>query len=122
MTRILVIDDDAQIREVLKQSLERVGYETLVAADGKAALKLNHATPVDLIITDIIMPEMEGLETIMEFRRCFPSVRVIAISGGGRIGPFEYLKLAEMLGAQKTIEKPFELRELVRSIQDLQAT
>jgi len=119
MARILVIDDDLQIREMLTQFLKRAEYEVLAAPDGKAALKLLHATPIDLIITDIIMPEKEGLETIMEFRRDFPSLKVIAISGGGKIGANEYLNIAKALGAQRTFSKPFELKELLEAVGEL---
>jgi DNA-binding response OmpR family regulator len=119
MIRILVIDDDINIREMLKECLERAEYEVLVASDGKAALTLHSANPVDLIITDIVMPEKDGLEIIMEFRRRFPAVKVIAISGGGKIGANEYLNIAKVLGATKTFSKPFELRELLAAVREL---
>ena len=119
MIRILVIDDDINIREMLKECLERAEYEVLVASDGKAALKLHSANPVDLIITDIVMPEKDGLEIIMEFRRRFPEVKVIAISGGGKIGANEYLNIAKVLGVTKTFSKPFELRELLAAVREL---
>ena len=119
MIRILVIDDDINIREMLKECLERAEYEVLVASDGKAALKLHSANPVDLIITDIVMPEKDGLEIIMEFRRRFPAVKVIAISGGGKIGANEYLNIAKGLGATKMFSKPFELRELLAAVREL---
>jgi DNA-binding response OmpR family regulator len=104
---------------MLKQLLERAEYEVLVAPDGKTALKLHHANPADLIITDIVMPEKEGLEIIMEFRRHFPAVKVIAISGGGKIEANEYLKTAKALGAQKTFSKPFGLSELLEAVREL---
>ena len=119
MIRILVIDDDIIIREMLKECLERAEYEVLVASDGKAALKLHSANPVDLIITDIVMPEKDGLEIIMEFRRRFPAVKVIAISGGGRIEANEYLNIAKVLGVTRTFSKPFELRELLAAVREL---
>lgn len=119
MIRILVIDDDIKIREMLKQCLERAGYEVLVAPDGKAALTLHSANPVDLIITDIVMPEKDGLEIIVELPRRFPAVKVIAISGGGKIGADEYLNVAKVLGATRTFSKPFELRELLAAVREL---
>ncbi len=119
MARILVIDDDAQIRDVLKQFLERAEYEVRVAPDGSAGLKLHREDPADLIITDIVMPGKEGLETIMEFRRHFPAVRIIAISGGGRIGPHDYLNTAKAMGAQKTFSKPFDPQELMAAVRDV---
>jgi DNA-binding response OmpR family regulator len=119
MIRILVIDDDIKIREMLKQYLERAEYEVLIAPDGKAALKLHSANPVDLIITDIVMPEKDGLETIMELRRRFPAVKVIAISGGGKIEANEYLDIAKAMGVTRTFSKPFELRELLAAVREL---
>jgi len=118
MARILVMDDDPQIRDLLKQLLERAGYEVGVAPDGNAGLKLHRANPADLVITDIVMPEKEGLETIMEFRRSFPAVQIIAISGGGRIGPREYLNTARAMGAQKTFQKPVDLQELLAAVRE----
>jgi DNA-binding response OmpR family regulator len=119
MIRILVIDDDIKIREMLKQCLERAGYEVLVAPDGKAALKLHSPNPVDLIITDIVMPEKDGFETIMEFRRRFPTVKVMAISGGGKIGADQYLETAKAMGVIRTFSKSFELRELLGAVREL---
>jgi DNA-binding response OmpR family regulator len=84
MARILVIDDDPQIREMLRELFRIAKYEVLVAPDGDAALRLHRANPADLIVTDIVMPEKEGLETILGFRRHFPAARIIAISGGGK--------------------------------------
>ncbi len=119
MNRILVIDDDSQIREILKQYLEMAEYEVLTAPNGNEAIRLHRAAPADLIITDIVMPEKEGLETIMEFRRQFPSVKAIAVSGGGRVGAEEYLGIAKALGAQETFTKPFELAKLLEAVREL---
>jgi DNA-binding response OmpR family regulator len=117
--RILVIDDDPQIREMLRNLFTIAKYEVLVAPDGDEALKLHRANPADLIVTDIVMPEKEGLETILEFRRHFPAVRIIAISGGGKIGPHDYLNTAKAMGAQKTFAKPFSLRELLAAVREV---
>ena len=119
MARILVIDDDPQVREMLKQFLERAEYEVEVAADGNAGLKLHRTKAADVVITDIVMPEKEGLEIIMEFRRFFSAVPVIAISGGGKIGPHDYLATARAMGAQRTFAKPFNLQELLAAIRKL---
>jgi DNA-binding response OmpR family regulator len=119
MARILVIDDDPQVQDMLKQFLERAGYEVGVAPDGNAGLILHRAHPADLIITDIVMPGKEGLETIMECRRDFPAVRIIAISGGGKIGPHDYLNTARAMGAQRTFSKPFDLQELLAAVREL---
>jgi len=110
--RILIIDDDVYIRETLRIILERWGYEIEEASNGKTGLKIHHNNPVDLVIMDIIMPEKEGLETIMELRRDSPEVKIIAISGGGIIDAQECLYFAEKLGAQEIIAKPFGMNEL----------
>src|SRR5260370_37787243 len=86
MARILVVDDDHDICEVLEMGLTHAGHEVRVAADGASALRLVRAQPLHLIITDIFMPGKEGIETIMEIRRDFPAVKVVAVSGGGREG------------------------------------
>ena len=117
--RILVVDDDDQLREMLRKMLEKAGYEVIEAADGKEALNLQEKSPSDLMITDIIMPEKEGIDTIMDFRMNYPQVRIIAMSGGGRIGPTEYLDMAEKLGADKTFAKPFSSKAMLATIREL---
>jgi YesN/AraC family two-component response regulator len=121
MARILIIDDDIQVREMLKMLFEMAEYEVLDAPDGKEAIKRHLVSPADLLITDIVMPEKEGLETIIEFRRRFPSVKIIAISGGGKIDANEYLETAKLLGAQKGFSKPFELAGLLETVRKLLA-
>lgn len=119
MTHILIIDDDLQILDMLSQTLEREGYEVITASDGKEGLRLYRENPVDLIITDIIMPGKEGIETIMDLRREFPHVKIIAISGGGQIDAEQYLSMAQKLGAQRTFIKPFARKELLKAIMEL---
>jgi len=116
---ILIIDDEDQFRKMLRQMLERAGYEVREAADGEKGLQLFRQQPADLVITDIFMPEKEGIETIFELRRDFPDVKIIAISGGGRIGGLQSLKHAEGAGAERTLIKPFERRELLQAIQNV---
>lgn len=117
MKRILVIDDEPDIRELLRRMLERKGYRVTEAPDGAVGVKLYREDPVDLIITDIIMPEKEGLETIMELRRDFPDVRIIAISGGGKaMQSFSCLSLAEKLGARRSISKPINQAALLETV------
>jgi len=84
-------------------------------------VKMHRENPMDLVITDIIMPEKEGLEIITEFRREYPSVKLIAISGGGRIGPANYLKMAKLLGAERTFAKPVDTSQLLSAIEELLA-
>ena len=119
MTRILIIDDEPIIRDVLIETLEREGYETVTASGGKDGIKIHRENPADLIITDLIMPDQEGIETIMELRREFKDVRIIAMSGGGKIGSDTYLQMAKTLGAIKSIAKPFNRKELLKTIQEL---
>jgi len=95
MARILIIDDEPQLLDMLGQTFEREGYDIVKASNGKEGIKLYRENPVDLIITDIIMPEKEGIETIFELRKDFPDLKIIAISGGGRIEPEEYLDIAK---------------------------
>lgn len=119
MRRILVIDDEEQICEMLHKKLESVGYEVEDATNGKIGLKLHRQNPFDLIISDIFMPEKEGLETIREFRRDFPKLKIIAMTGGYSSGPDELLSVARMLGADRTFPKPFKLKEIVEAIKEL---
>jgi len=119
MARILVIDDDVQIREMLTQFFERFGYEVMAAQDGNVGLKAHAAHPADLIITDIIMPEKEGIETIGEFRKRYPEVKIVAMSGGGKIEAHQYLNTARALGAQMTFSKPLDLAEVLQAVRNL---
>ncbi|MFH0824969.1 MAG: response regulator [Pseudomonadota bacterium] len=119
MPRVLVIDDQPEIRELLERMLRGSGYEVTVAENGDEGTKLFRADPYDLIITDIIMPEKEGLETIMELRRDYPDVKIIAISGGGTGGRDTYLNLACRLGAQRAVPKPFKRDELLAAVKEL---
>ena len=119
MANILIIDDDQQILNMLSQILKRAGYEVVEALDGKQGLKLYRENPTDLIITDIIMPEKEGIETIMELQRDFPDVKIIAISGGGHILSENYLYMARVLGVQRTFAKPIARDELLKAVSEL---
>lgn len=117
MKKILVIDDDAGVRGTIVRILERKGYQTLVAADGARGLSMCRREPPDLVITDIIMPEKEGLETIREIRKERSDIKVLAISGGGRLGNIDYLAIAGMLGADAVLPKPFAPTELLEVVQ-----
>ena len=117
MARILVIDDEPQVRTVLLKSLEFDGYQVTDAPNGKVGMKLLREEPLDLVITDIVMPEKEGLETIGELRRYFPETKIIAISRGGRSLKADYvLHTAETLGAHCTLLKPFGIEELLNAV------
>ena len=119
MANILLSDDDNQFSTMLRKMIERNGHEVIEASDGKEGIKLYRKSPTDLIITDLIMPEKDGIETIQELKKDFPGIKIIAISGGGRLGPQDYLHLAEMLGARRTLTKPIELPELLKAIEEL---
>ena len=109
MFRILVVDDNTEFRRGLAKALRQHDYEVAEAADGREAMALLRKDQPDLIITDINMPEMDGIEILNELRVTETSVPVIAISGGGRVPKALLLGNASILGAVETIEKPFEL-------------
>jgi len=119
MATILVIDDDQHVRGMLRTVLEDFGYTVLEAADGNIGVQIFEQNQVDLIITDIIMPDKEGLETIRDIKKTAPEAKIIAMSGGAKVGPGTYLKLAERLGAQRVFEKPIQISVLLNSIAEL---
>ena len=116
---ILVIDDDENIRLLLRAILEREGYRVVEAPDGNTGFQQFRENPTDLVITDLIMPEKEGIETIRDLRRSFPDVKIIALSGGGRIGPDSYLKMAKGVGALRTLKKPVDRSILLETIEEV---
>jgi YesN/AraC family two-component response regulator len=116
MAKILIIDDDNQFRKMLCQTIEKAGHTVSEAVNGTKGVESFQQTPVDLVITDIVMPDKEGIETIMEIRRMAPSIKIIAVSGGGRIGSDSYLDLARKLGAVETFSKPIDRKKLVETI------
>ncbi len=117
--RILVIDDDDQMRTLLRQVMEWAGYEVVEAGEGREGMQKQRKQPADLVITDLIMPEQEGLETITSLKKEYPGIKIIAISGGGRIGPEAYLPAAQELGADMVFSKPFDVRELAEAVRGL---
>ena len=119
--KILVIDDDEQMRVLLRQVMEWAGHEVVEAADGRAGMLMQRQHGADLVITDLIMPEQEGLETITALRRDYPGLKFIAISGGGRSGPEAYLPAARELGADRVFSKPFDVQELAETVRELLA-
>ena len=116
MSSILIIDDDAGLRDGLRRSLRQAGYEVREAGDGLQGLRSVEQAPVDLILLDIFMPGKEGLETIRDLRRAHPAIRIIAMSGGGSKGSFDVLKMATMLGARRTLAKPFSREQLLEAV------
>jgi DNA-binding response OmpR family regulator len=107
MARILVIDDDEILNAMIVQLLSETGYEAEGVLDGRYGLSLLETKPFDLVVTDIVMPEKDGLETILAIRRKSKTVPIIAISGGGKIAPEDYLLIAQKMGADYSFQKPF---------------
>lgn len=122
MANIVVVDDDPGIRGAMRKILERGGHRVREAEDGDAGLRLVEEESPDLVVTDLLMPEKEGIETIMELRERFPTVRILAISGagtpGGEGGP---LVDAELFGAHRTLSKPFSVQSLLSVVDQLLA-
>ena len=118
--RILVIEDDAQVREMICKILNEEGNDMIEAANGKEAINLLNIEPkIDLVITDIIMPEKEGIETILELKQDYPGIKILAISGGGKGNAQNYLTLAKAMGADLVLKKPFVKQELLGAVQTL---
>ena len=119
MKRILVIDDEPHILLMVKKMLERAGYEVDLASNGSEGLRLFSKLRSSLVITDIIMPEKEGLETIREMKRISSDLKIIAMSGGGKISADNYLETAKIFGASRLIEKPFSQKQLLTYVEEL---
>jgi CheY-like chemotaxis protein len=115
--KILVIDDDQLVRFTLSRLLRKAGYEVATAADGNGGMTVFCAEHPDVVITDMIMPEQGGIETIIQIKRTRPEVKVIAISGGARIGSVDILNAARSSGADDILVKPFEAGELLRTLE-----
>ena len=113
MYKILVIDDNVVVRNTIVQILEAEGYEVVSAEDGRRGLSAFRSEKPDLVITDIIMPDMEGLEIIVTLQKSNPQIRIVAVSGSGRLNEVDYLEYAEKLGAYATLTKPFRREELL---------
>ena len=120
--RILVAEDDALMRQMLRATLEQAGYVVEVAVNGREAVAHQQRAAFHILLTDLVMPEQEGLETIMEFRRNHPAVKIIAMSGGGRGNAEDYLSVAAKLGARQVLAKPFSTEVLLRAIADQLST
>jgi len=123
MARIIVIDDDHDVRALIVWDLQAAGHEVRAAADGAQGLSLQRASPAELVVTDIYMPEKEGIETIRELKEQYPGLKIIAISGGGSaygsrasFSTRELSVVATELGVAAVLQKPFASEELLRSI------
>lgn len=112
MATVLVIDDEPSIRRIVAHVLRTDGHDVLEAENGKEGVRIFQAHAIDLVVTDLVMPEQEGIETTERLLALDPSVPVVAMSGGGRGSAVSYLKIAQLVGARATLEKPFTLDQL----------
>ncbi|MBI1319444.1 MAG: response regulator [Candidatus Hydrogenedens sp.] len=127
MTTVLIVDDDPLVRKMLRLTLSQAGFAVRTAENGKVASQLLEESVSDVVVMDIVMPEKEGLETTVEIRERWPRIKVIAISGGARLGPTgqvrleasQNLRLANRLGAHRTFSKPIDNDELIQAIREL---
>jgi CheY-like chemotaxis protein len=117
---VLIAEDNAELRRSLQLSLEAVGYEVRAAANGAEALAFQNEDPADILITDLFMPQADGFEAIAGFRERFPQTRIVAISGSAQHVRREYLSVAELIGVDATLKKPFEMDALLKTLDDLQ--
>lgn len=119
MKNILVVDDDELFRTMLCETLRTSGYGVLEAENGKAAMKVVARARPDLVVTDLIMPEQEGIETIREIKRIFPEMKIIAVSGGMRGGDMDFLPIAEYMGASRVFKKPIDRKAFLSAVSEL---
>jgi DNA-binding response OmpR family regulator len=118
VAQILLVDDDTPFREMLSAALCKRGHVVVSAKDGTEGLSLFAEMTFDLVITDIIMPDMEGIGMMLEMRRKMPGQQVLAISGGGRIAAESFLEAARRLGARVVLEKPFNIAALLAALDE----
>jgi DNA-binding response OmpR family regulator len=116
MIRILLVDDDDMSRGAIHKMLERAGYAVESTSDGDEVIRMYGRQAADLVITDLIMPDKDGLEIIQDLRKLNPKVRILAISGGGRVDANEYLAVARKFGAGEVLSKPFTKDELRKAV------
>jgi len=119
MPGVLIVEDDKELREMLKLSLSRRNFTVFEADNGKSAIAHFKPTITDLVVTDLIMPEEDGLKVVIKLRELKPTIKIIAISGGGKVGPGSYLNLAKALGADAIFSKPFSISDLITKIEQL---
>ena len=119
MQKILVVDDDDLIRDLIYEILEPQGFNIILAENGNRAIEILSKESVDLIITDIIMPDKEGIETIIDIKKKLPNAKIIAMSGGGQLNANSYLSIAQKLGVSATISKPFDPVKFLNTVQNI---
>jgi len=119
MATILIVDDDEALRTLLRRILQRAGYDVMLAANGREALTNFRRQPADLVITDLFMPQQDGLETIQALRRLDARLPIMAISGGGSAAQFDLLRTASLLGASRILMKPFLIEDVLGLVKEL---
>ena len=119
IAQILIIEDDNETQEMLNTMLAREGYGVLVASNGQTGINIFTTHPVDLIITDIIMPGKDGIDVIDYFLNNYPEVSIIVISGGGCVGPDDWLHLVKHMGVIHTFKKPFKHKDFLRTVKKI---
>ncbi len=119
MAGVLIVEDDADLREMLRDALEKRKFTVITAANGREAVARFRPSVIDMVVTDLLMPEEDGLMVIMKIKELKPSVKMIAISGGGKAGPGSYLLMASTLGADHVFSKPFLPSELVQKVREI---
>lgn len=117
--RILVVDDDTDVRDLVCRMLEQSGYEAVAAKDGRQALERLSPLPPDLVITDVVMPDVDGFEVLLKLRHLAPGVETMVMSGGGRVAPDFYLETARRLGARAVLRKPFTKAEMLAAVRGI---
>ena len=118
--RVLIIDDDAEVRDMVCKMLKDESFDVFAAINGKEGIEfLRKSSNIDLVITDLIMPEKEGIETIREIKRDFSHIKILAMSGGGKGNAMDYLRMAKGMGADLTLRKPFIKQELLKAVQEI---
>jgi DNA-binding NtrC family response regulator len=119
MSKILVIEDEELMRDVISRMLRHDGYEVIELDDGRLVSGILEQGGIGLVVTDIIMPEKEGLEIITALKKEYPEIKIIAVSGGGSWGPDSYLQLARKFGADRTFIKPVMRKEFISAVKEL---
>ena len=121
VAKFLVVDDDPLVRATVAATLQRAKHAVLQAGDGEQALKVLDREPVDIVVSDILMPEIDGIGLILALRKRHPQFKIIAMSGGGRTGNTDYLRMAAELGASRILPKPFTPAQLLQAVDEVLA-
>jgi len=118
MPRILIVEDDENVRQFICRILKNEGYEVVETENGNVGIRMYREQPFDLVITDLFMPDKEGLEIITELKHNYPDAKIIAMSGGGQVLASDYLIIAKSLGALTTISKPFTINDFLTTVKN----